>query len=233
MRAHYDIIQGTDNWLKFRHGKIGGTRSKGLFIESDTLLFELVSERTEDYVTEEGYLSDAMQRGNDLEPVALDRLSDYTGIDFITAGWLESDIPNVGISPDGISKDETEMVEIKCLGGKKHIEVCVNDVIPKDYAPQLVHAFTVNNKLETLYFCAFRPESKVKPLFVKELKRDTSLDIGLTHKIKVSEDRGKGMKEYVATVPLMKTVDEWVKIARKKAVEINEQIDKTIESLSF
>ena len=64
----HDITQGTADWLELRHGKITGTASKGLFVKSDTLLIDLISQHIEDWELEDSYSSADMVRGNELEP---------------------------------------------------------------------------------------------------------------------------------------------------------------------
>lgn len=235
MKVHYNLVQGTPEWHEIKHGKIGGTRANSAFIGSDTIIHELASERTEDYYESDSFANYAMLRGQDLEPVAKERLEEYTGVNFIDTGWIDSDIPNVGISPDGISECETIGCEIKCPSGKKHVEYCMGDIVPKEHADQVLHLFTCNPKLETNYFCSFRPESKFKPLFVKEVTRKSLLDIGQKKKIEVEVIGKKGtpIKPKIETVPDIRTVDEWVKIAKSRFIEINMDVEAIIEKLKF
>lgn len=233
MKVHYDITQGTEEWLRIRFGKIGGTRAKGLFVESDTLALELMAERAEDYTDDDSFKSFSMLRGQELEPEARRRLTEYTGIEFLEAGWIDGGVPGTGISPDGVAKLETIQCEIKCPERKKHHQTCLDDVIPKEHIHQCLHAFVVNEKLESIYFCSFRPESKIKPMFVKELKLEDIVDIGITEKSKVWEDRGLGAKEYVANIPVLKSVREWAAEAREKAKEVNKTVDEMLAKLAF
>lgn len=233
MIPRYDIIQGSEEWHKLKWAKIGGTRAKGLFVKSDTLLLELLSEYTEEYEAEDSYQSSSMLRGNELEPEGIYELMQYTGVKVKSVGWLHSsDCPIIGISPDGISECETVQFEVKCPEAKKHVENCLAGEIPMDYIHQCVHAFTVNPKLETLYFASYRPEA-LKKLKVIELKRHSIINLGFTKKVKVKEDRGKGLKEYIETVPDLKTVDEWTKISLKEAERINNRMNELIETLTF
>ena len=210
------VEQGTIEWHETRYGKIGGSTSKGLFVKSDTLMLDLLSQHLEDYEPEDGFLSAAMERGNDLEPDAIRLLSDYTGIDFKSEGWLQcEEVPLLGISPDAITDCDEYSAEVKCPGRKKHTETIVNDVIPADYLHQCIHYFTVNPKLKKHYFASFRPENKLKPLFVKEMTRDTVVDLGTKRK------------------PSLATVAEWSEIARTNAIEIQKQIDANINKLEF
>ncbi|MEG7750696.1 YqaJ viral recombinase family protein, partial [Listeria monocytogenes] len=76
------------------------------------------SQREEDFEFEaDTFESDAMQRGNDLEPFAREYLNKYTGLEFKQTGWLQSEENELlGISPDGITDCNRFSCEIKCLG---------------------------------------------------------------------------------------------------------------------
>lgn len=217
MIIYKDIIQGTEAWDKIRYGKIGGTKSGGLFKDSDALFYELLAEHTEPFEPNyDVFESAAMLRGHELEPQARYELSQYVGIEFNEAGWLQCENnPIVGISPDGISADETVMCELKCLGAKKHVEVALTANIHKDYLYQLVHYFTVNPKLETLYFAAYRPENQYQSLAVRELKRDTTVNVGTEKK------------------PINCTIADFVETSKAAAVIMKQRIDEAIERMKF
>ena len=211
-----NVEQGTIEWLECRYGKIGGTLSKGLTVKSDTLMLHLIAEMLEDFEPEDTYVSSDMQRGNDLEPFARIEAEKYIGIKFIQHGWLQSEeCELIGISPDGLSECETVAIEIKCPSAKKHIETVINNEIPSDNIDQCIHYFTVNPKLEKLYFISYRPENKIRPLFVKLATRETIVNIGTKAKqVNVS-------------------IDDTSKDRLKSAIELQEQIVEKIESLTF
>lgn len=217
MITYKDIIQGTEAWDKIRYGKIGGTKSGGLFKDSDTLFYELLAEHTEPFEPNyDAFETPAMLRGHELEPRARYELEQYVGIEFIEVGWLQCENnPIVGISPDGISSDETAMCELKCLGGKKHVEIALMDGIHKDYLYQLVHYFTVNPKLETLYFAAYRPENQYRSLVVRTLKRDTILNVGTEKKM------------------INCAVSDLVETSTVAALVMKARIDKAINEMKF
>lgn len=218
MTNYENIVQGTPEWHEMRYRKIGGTACKGLFVKSDTLLIELISKFLEDFDddNEDSFVSADMQRGTELEPLARKELILYTGIEFKETGWIQS-LENelLGISPDGISDDETAMCEIKCFGAKKHTEVLMTNSIPQENIHQCLHYFTVNPKLESLYFCAYRPENNLKPLFVKELKRDSLIDLG------------------TKTKPNVLPVHAWVDMAKFEAEILKNKIEQEINKLKF
>ena len=217
MKIHYEIEQHSEEWFRKKWGKIGGTASSGLFVKSDTLFYDLLAEQTEAFDTdliEESFQSDAMFRGTLLEPEARKQLELYTGLKFLEAGWIQNEINILGISPDGITANLTAQCEIKCPQAKKHLKTCIDNEIPLDNINQCVHAFAVNDKLESLFFMSYRPES-IKPIFVKELKRADNVNIGTKAR------------------PIIKTVDECVTIIHSEAKLLETQLKETINNLNF
>lgn len=216
MIVRKDIEQHSEEWHKIRYGKIGGTLSKGLFVKSDTLLEDILSELCEEFDLQENYQSFDMVRGSELEPEARKALSAYLGIELLEVGWLQCEENKyLGISPDGISEDETISAEIKCPSAKKHLSTIRANDIPNDNINQCLHYFTINPKLKKHYFCSYRPENIYKPIFVKELTIDSLINLGTKAK------------------PIIKTVNEWVMIAKKEAELLKEQIEIELNKLKF
>lgn len=236
MINYKDIEQGTSEWHKMKWGKIGGTLSKGLFVDSDTLLIDILSQHIESYNDDEedGFQSLAMIRGKELEPRAIEYIEQYTGIKFHPTGWLQSEENRLlGVSPDGISECEEYGVESKCLSRKEHTEILYYNRTPKEKIPQIVHYFTINPKFKKVWFIAFRPES-IKP-FIEEFTRESVVDMGWKKKIEVEVIGAKGIpiKPKIETVIDWRTIDEWTKVSIKKAVELEVKIEDVIEQLSF
>jgi len=179
-----DLKQKSLEWFEIKWGKIGGTASKGLHTKGDTLFIDLLSQHLEEFEPSDSFENEHTQRGNDLEPFAVEYLEKYTGYKFTSVGWIQSEQNELlGISPDGITEDLKVACETKCFARKKHTEILLTNEIPLENVHQLVHYFTVNPKLEKLYFCAFRPES-VKN-FVKELTLESEVNIGTKARPKV------------------------------------------------
>lgn len=215
MIVHKEILQRSEEWRELKHAKIGGTLAKGLFVKSDTLMIDILSQMLEDYEDEDNYISSDMQRGIDLEPFAIAALEKEIFVEFKQVGFLQNAaIPLLGISPDGITEDETIMVEVKCPGAKKHAETILADEIPNDNIHQVLHAFTVNPKLVRMYFVSYRWENKIKPLWHKMLTKDSEINLGTKAK------------------PVVKTVAEWVEIARDNAEDLNKQINDNLIKLN-
>ena len=180
MKVYSEVKQKSLEWFELKWGKIGGTLSKGLHTRGDTLFIDLLSQHLEEFEPTDSFENEAMKRGNDLEPFAIQYVEEYvseaTGkpLKFQQFGWLQSEVNELlGISPDGLTEDFKIACETKCYSRKKHLEILLANDILSDDTHQVIHYFTVNPKLEKLYFCAFRPET-VKS-FIKEVTLDTEL----------------------------------------------------------
>jgi hypothetical protein len=235
MINYKNIDQSTPEWLRLKWGKIGGTLSKGLFVDSDTLFIELLSQHIESFDDEEeGYQSDAMIRGKELEPRAIEYISQYTGIQFTDSGWLQSEESKLlGVSPDGISECEEYGVECKCLSRKEHTAILVENKTPKEKIPQIVEYFTANPKFKKVWFISYRPES-IKP-FIEEFTRESVVDMGWKKKIEVEVIGAKGtpIKPKIENVTDWRTIDDWTKIAIQRANELETRIEEKIKQLKF
>lgn len=236
MKIYRNVEQRSPEWFELKYRKVGGTRSKGLVENPETLLIELISEFGEDYVEqEEGFISDSMLDGIVKEPEARAALNAYTGHEFEEVGWVQSDIDLLGISPDGITADGKRMCEIKCPQAKKHVDTCLKDEIPPDNIDQCIHYFTVNKELKELYFLSYRPEFYPKPMFIKILTPESLVDIGLKKEIEIEVigKMGLPIKPKIKKVPDLKTIAEVVAMKRKAARFIETEIPLIINQLKF
>lgn len=212
--AHFEIEQCSEDWHRIRYGKVGGTMCKSLLGDPETLLNHIGGCSLEPFQLEdEGYVSDDMQRGNELEPQHRIEISKYAGVNFLKCGWLQNTtIPIIGVSPDGITADLTIAWEGKSPARTKHAATLYGKVIPVDNAKQVVHYFSSNQYLEKCYWSSYRPESEI-PLFVKEVTRDTPMNLG------------------TPKTPVFKPVHEWVKLYQHAAMVLQENIKINNENL--
>ena len=214
MIVHKKLDQKSLEWFEVKWGKIGGTLSKGLHTKGDTLFIDLLSQHIEEFEPSDSWENEHTKRGNDLEPFAIEYLEKYTGYKFKQFGWLQSEENELlGISPDGLIEDLTIACEAKCFARKKHTEILLTREIPLDNIHQLVHYFTVNPKLEELYFCAFRPEAVAS--FVKRLTLNSEVNIGTKAK------------------PRMFTIKEVVELSKSAADNLLDRINISKGKLNF
>lgn len=215
MTPHFNIEQGSDEWHLIRQAKVGGSTSNQLHVKSDTLLEQLLAELAEPFQVPDNYVSFDMQRGKDLEPLAVAEVAKYTGLSFMPVGWLQSDeCELIGASPDAITEDLTEIIETKCPNAKTHISYIRAGIVPLDHVDQVVHYFAVHPELQKVHFASYRPEC-IKPLFVKTVTRETELNVGTKAR------------------PVMLSVGDYAKekvtLAQSLTVRLKEEINKLNE----
>lgn len=173
MKVYWNMIQGSEEWHKYRYRRVGGTGVKSIMGSkgASALIDDILSAWCEDFQHEEGYTSDDMQRGLDLEPIARQDVSAHFGKEFKEAGVIQSDLPILYVSPDGITEDLTEATEIKCPSRIVHQRYIRENKIPTEYFWQCMNYFAVNPKLQKLHFVSYRPEHRI-PMFIKTITRD-------------------------------------------------------------
>lgn len=131
------LIQGSPEWLEMRRGKIGASDApiiKGL--SPWRTAYQLWEEKLG--LREPQQTNAAMQRGNELEPIALKAYNDCTGHCASPQVVFHPDYTYMMASLDGLSLDGSIAVEIKCPGQKDHDTASMGKV-PEKYYPQLQH----------------------------------------------------------------------------------------------
>lgn len=173
--------QKSDEWFLIRKGKVTGTGLKSIVGSKtvrDSYFYKLVAERLSVGVPDD---ESAMARGSRLEADARARYAEHIGKEVVEYGFLQSDENEfIGSSPDGYvkSKKMDHACEIKCLSGANHIKAYIEKEIPKEYYPQGIQAFIVNDKLKQLDFVFYDPRMPDVEFFVIEMKRkDVEEDI--------------------------------------------------------
>lgn len=156
-----DAAQGTEEWLKCRAGRITGTRLKSVMSTRKstrlTLIHELIAEKLAPLP--EVYQSGWMERGHRIEEVVKKLYPEQVeSVGFIA----RTDIPWIGISPDGIIRDDdgkiTQAVEVKAPSPKVFVQYFLADAIPDEYFWQVVHYFIVLEDLQRLDFIIYNPD---------------------------------------------------------------------------
>lgn len=174
MKKH-NVEQGTPQWHQKRKTAITGTMLKGLMgtaYARQEAMYEAIANRLTVGV-DDGY-ENPMERGTRLEPNAIAMFEFETKKSVEAIGFCESDDNEaIAQSPDGYIRDtdDTEAVEVKCMGGKNHIKMWLTNEVPKDYYWQVIQYFVVNDKLQKLYFVGYNPDIPTHPLHTIEIQR--------------------------------------------------------------
>jgi hypothetical protein len=103
------------------------------------LRMQLVCERLTQTVQEDGFVSAAMQRGTDCEPLAFAAYEAETGQMVQRSGFLAHDTLPIGCSLDGHLEDFIGILECKCPKSATHLRYLKAGVVPADYLPQITH----------------------------------------------------------------------------------------------
>lgn len=139
-----DLVQGSPEWLAARAGKIGASQiadamatvKTGEAAARKNLRAQLVCERLTGKPTDT-FCSPAMQRGKDLEPHARAAYSLASGIEVVETGIVpHPTIADAQCSPDGLV-DFDGLVELKCCGSARHIEVLTGSPPEDRYVKQV------------------------------------------------------------------------------------------------
>ena len=130
--------------------------------------YEIVADRVARPVTPNDYEDrlngepfTMMARGHILEPEAIAAFEEKTGkkVDEGSVVWVSDYDENAYVSPDGAitGKDGKvrEACEVKCLSSAEVIKCFDEHCYPKEYEPQVLKYFMVNEDLETLHFIIF------------------------------------------------------------------------------
>ncbi len=123
-----------------------------------------------------------MERGHILEPEARAAFEEATGkkLDGESEVWRDDTDPDIFISPDGAITSEDgkvrEALEIKCLSSWEIVKAYLTKSYPKEYEPQVIKYFAVNEDLETLYFVLYTDVIPGLDIQIFEIKREDVAD---------------------------------------------------------
>lgn len=160
-------LQRTDSWFSERLGRVTASavakvmplKSGKHGAERANYLAQLVTERLTGKPTE-SFQTAAMARGIELEPQARAMYSFSTGHDVVEVGFVpHPTIEMAGASPDGLCGDDG-LVEIKCCGASRHIEILTGSAPEDRYVKQVLFqmACTGRQWCDLAYFNPDLPE---------------------------------------------------------------------------
>jgi hypothetical protein len=136
------------------------------------LIDELIAEEQVGIPDDDDFMSEEMQRGIDMEPLAIQEYSNITGQEVEHPCLIQSqDWDILCQSPDGYV-GTTGAVEIKCPKTKTHIKYIRMGKIPNEYKEQVWSYFLVNPDLQWLDFVSYDPRLAVKPIWILRIKRE-------------------------------------------------------------
>lgn len=175
------IIQGSDEWLKSRLGKVTASRVADVLAKTKTgvstsranYLAEIVAERLTGEAGE-FFTNAAMQRGTELEPQARECYVFESNCSVMQIGLVDHPhIEMFGASPDGLV-GEDGLCEIKCPGTAKHIATLRGASIDGKYITQMQAQMSCTGR-EWCDFVSYDPRLPVEmQLHVRRVHRDNA-----------------------------------------------------------
>jgi|SRR6185437_463481 len=145
------IKQRTKSWLEFRRSHVCASDASIIIGSNPYKTIEkLYDEKIKCY---EQPMTSYMQRGIDLEPIALREFEKETGLIMFPSVGVHDEFDWMAASFDGMTIEGDAIVEIKCPGKKDHA-IAMQGEIPKHYFPQLQHQIHVSG-LDFTYYYSF------------------------------------------------------------------------------
>lgn len=162
METH--LKQGSEAWKVWRRNKITATDC--------AVIMEISPYKTKDQLLQEkikGFEQTPnawMRKGVELEPIALKKFEEETGLLLFPMVLEHKTIPWMVASMDGVSIEKTEAIEIKCNGKKNH-DIAKKGKPVDFHFCQLQHQMEVC-ELDMIYYYSFNDDEGV----IIEVKRD-------------------------------------------------------------
>lgn len=183
-----NLIQGSDEWLAVRIGRITASRMADLSAKTKSgwgasranYAAELLCERLTGCAAQR-FTNAAMVHGVEQEPFARQAYAERHGVDVYEVGFIaHPEIERAGASPDGYVGDGG-LVEFKCPNTATHIDTLLRGVVPDRYVLQMQFQMACAGR-DWCDFVSFDPRCPEHlRLFVKRVPRDGSLILTLEH----------------------------------------------------
>jgi putative phage-type endonuclease len=139
------LVQGSDEWLNFRLGKVSASRVSDVMAKNKSgpsatrknYLMELLCQRLTGR-REESFTSDAMKRGTAMEPIARSAYEVANGVMVMETGcFVHPDIASFIASPDGLV-GTSGLLEIKNPNTAQHVDFIRTGKIDTGYELQML-----------------------------------------------------------------------------------------------
>lgn len=169
---HDDVIQGSDEWLLLRCGRLTCSQM-AVAVGNGATRDKLVCEKAGEIITGRPervrYVSAAMEEGTRREDEARQAYARLTGVEVAQTGFVTNDeYPDLGYSPDGLLPDGG-IIEIKNPLMSTHIGyLATGGSVPSAYRHQVTGGMLVADAP----YCDFISFYPGLPLFVYRQARD-------------------------------------------------------------
>ena len=157
--------QGTDGWLRDRLGCPSGSNFAKLITatgkpstSAEGYINQLIAERLMNNMASEVKVTEWMQRGTELEPMAREFYEFASGNTVTEIGFCKHDTLECGVSPDGLVGDDG-LLEIKCPAPSTHVSYLRKESLPSTYKQQVMGQLWISER-EWCDFVSYHPDMK-------------------------------------------------------------------------
>ena len=165
MKLYMDVAQGSEAWKALRLGrptasnfhKVVTNKKCQLSAQAADYALRLVAERLLNMTASESFEGPWLERGKELEPMAVKQYEFQFDVVTVPVGFITTDDGRIGCSPDRLVADPTRKIglEIKCPSQHVHLGYLLNGV-NEDYKPQVMGQLLVA-ELDRADLYAFHP----------------------------------------------------------------------------
>jgi len=227
----YSIVphleQGSDEWLEFRATRITATDAGFILGVMPKAWGTAYTKWLDKLFRRKIEVNDAMKRGSEMEPLALEAYCMLKGIQFKPEVVVSALRPWQMASLDGLSRCG-KVVELKCPGEKTHA-IALSGKVPEYYIPQLQHIMSVLN-MPMIDYCSFRDGECV---IIQVLRDDEYIENMIKEEEKfydclknVKEPESSEILYEVVSTPIVCDSVNRIKETRQQMATLNEIIDK-------
>ena len=200
---HYELEQGSDEWLIFRSGMVTGTGLEAVLAGGTgatryKYLCQIAAERETRIPTPFGYENQAMRDGKEREPEGRRFYEERLEVIVEQIGFIcHPSIPWFGCSPDGIILEDPmgRGLELKCPELHTFMDRVVNGTIPRGYTLQM-QGLMECAALESVDFVNYFPG---RPLLIQRVYRDEKLIKEIISGVKRFNDDVEELRAKMAT----------------------------------
>lgn len=163
IKYYYDIVQGTDEWLRLKQGVLSASTLKNVITaktlkiskaEKTQLFYDDILSQRIDETIQPNFMSYDMMRGHEDEPYAIQQYAKEYNREVKNCGFIINNRLGFpfGYSPDGLVGDEG-LIEVKSRVPKHQIKTILDhitgrtdDIIPSEYMMQLQAGLFVSQR---------------------------------------------------------------------------------------
>lgn len=176
-----DLVQGSQAWIDFRGGGIGGSEASALLGIGNKSRDQLFLEKTGQALPPDLSKAFPVIRGQALEPLARNLINSLYVSEFEPVVFVSDELPFMIYSSDGFDKFLNELIEIKCPMEKGFSEFKETKKIRPEYFCQCQWALGIS-RCELLRFFCYSPEGPLEETqvflnerFFNKLKKEAKI----------------------------------------------------------